>query len=148
MIEEAAEYRFEDIAIGMKKRFPITVNETMVEEFAKISGDYNPLHMNEKYTRSTKFGKRICHGMLMASFFSKLIGMHLPGKNSLYFSQSLNFLVPCYIDDEITIEGEVIDKSPSTRMVTLKTSIYNQSGICLIEGIAKVIVRENVLNNQ
>jgi len=148
MIEEAVEYRFEDIVIGMKKRFPITVNETMVEEFAKISGDYNPLHVNEEYARSTKFGKRICHGMLMASFFSKLIGMHLPGKNSLYFSQSLNFLAPCHTDDEITIEGEVIDKSPSTRMITLKTSIYNQSGICLIEGIAKVIVRENTLNNQ
>lgn len=71
MIEEAVEYRFEDIVIGMKKRFPITVNETMVEEFAKISGDYNPLHVNEEYARSTKFGKRICHGMLMASFFSK-----------------------------------------------------------------------------
>lgn len=80
--------------------------------------------------------------------FLQLIGMHLPGKNSLYFSQSLNFLAPCHIDDEITIEGEVIDKSPSTRMITLKTSIYNQSGICLIEGIAKVIVRENTLNNQ
>lgn len=49
MIEEAVEYRFEDIVIGMKKRFPITVNETMVEEFAKISGDYNPLHVNEEY---------------------------------------------------------------------------------------------------
>jgi len=144
---EVSEYRFEEIAIGMKKRFSVTVNEAMVEEFARISGDHNPLHMNEEYARSTKFGKRVCHGMLVASFFSRLIGVYLPGKNSLYFSQSLNFLAPCYIDDDITIEGEVIDKSLSTRIVTLKTVIYNKSGTGLIEGIAKVIVRENTLSS-
>ncbi len=79
------------------------------------------------------------------SFFSRLIGMHMPGKNALYFSQSLNFLTPCFVGDEITIEGEVIDKSQSTQIITIKTTIHNQIRKCLVDGIAKVIVRENIV---
>ena len=114
----------------------------MLNDFAKISGDYNPLHMDEIYANTTRFGKRVCHGMLLASFFSRLVGMYLPGKNSLYFSQSLNFKSPCFINDEVTIEGEVLDKSISTRIITMKTTIHNQHGECLVDGLAKAIVRE------
>ena len=67
--------------------------------------------------------------------------MKLPGKNALYFSQTLNFRSPCYIDEEIQIIGEVIDKSSSTNMITISTCILNRSGTCLIAGTAKVIVR-------
>jgi len=90
----------------------------------------------------TKFGKRVSHGMLLSSFLSKLIGMHLPGENALYFSQSLDFQLPCFVDDVITVVGEVIDKSPATKMITVKTMIYNQSNDCLVSGVAKVMVRE------
>ena len=68
--------------------------------------------------------------------------MHLPGKNSLYFSQSLNFRNPCFIDDLVTVSGEIIEKKNSIKLVTMKTTIYNQSKKCLIDGIAKVIIRE------
>ncbi len=67
----------------------------------------------------------------------------MPGKNSLYFSQTLNFQTPCFVGDKVTIEGEVIDKSQSTRIITIKTTAYNQVNKCLVDGIAKVIVREN-----
>jgi acyl dehydratase len=126
---------------GQKRKFTVKVTESLVNEFAKISGDYNPLHMDEQYALSTKFGKRVCHGMLLASFFSKMIGMYLPGKNALYFSQTLNFQLPCFINDEITVEGEVLEKSLASRIITIKTSIHNQDGKCLVEGIAKVMVR-------
>jgi len=79
--------------------------------------------------------------MLLASFFSQLVGMHLPGKNSLYFSQTLNFRNPCFIDDTITIEGEIIEKKSNMKLITIKTTIHNQIGTCLIDGVAKVIVR-------
>jgi len=118
------------------------ITESIVSDFAKISGDYNPLHMDENYAKSTTFKKRVCHGMLLASFFSRLVGMYLPGKYALYFSQSLNFQNPCFINDVITIEGKVIDKSVATRLITIKTSIYNQEQTCLLDGVAKVIVRE------
>jgi acyl dehydratase len=113
-----------------------------LNDFAVISGDQNPLHMDENYANTTPFKKRVCHGMLLASFFSRLIGMHLPGKNALYFSQSLNFKSPCFVGDEVTIEGEIVDKSMATKILALNTTIYNQSGKCLVDGIAKVIVRE------
>jgi acyl dehydratase len=97
--------------------------------------------MDEQYAMSTKFGKRVCHGMLLASFFSKMVGMYLPGKNALYFSQTLNFQLPCFINDEITVEGEVLEKSLASRIITIKNSIHNQDGKCLVEGVAKVMVR-------
>ncbi len=142
MIEKAAEFKLENIEIGQKKKFVVKITAFMLDDFAKISGDYNPLHMDEIYSNTTRFGKRVCHGMLLASFFSRLVGMYLPGKNALYFSQSLNFKFPCFINDEVTIEGEVLDKSISTRIITMKTTIYNQSGECLVDGLAKAIVRE------
>lgn len=142
MIDQPLEQRFEDIELGQKKKFTIKITESMVNNFAMISGDYNPLHMDENYASTTPFKSRLCHGMLLASLFSRLVGMYMPGKNALYFSQSLNFTSPCFINDEVTIEGEVLDKSAATRIITLKTSIYNQTGKCLVDGLAKVIVRE------
>lgn len=139
---EIAEHRLDQIELGLKKEFTMKITESMIADFAKISGDYNPLHMDENYAKSTTFKNRVCHGMLLASFFSRLVGMYLPGKYALYFSQSLNFQNPCFINDVITIEGKVIDKSVATRLITIKTSIYNQERTCLLDGVAKVIVRE------
>jgi len=68
--------------------------------------------------------------------------MELPGKHALYFSQSLNFKLPCFIGDEITVQGEIIEKRDSVKMVKMKNSIYNQDKECIIEGIAKIILRE------
>jgi acyl dehydratase len=113
----------------------------MVDNFAEFSGDYNELHMDEDYASTTSFGKRICHGMLLTSFFSRLVGMSIPGKNALYFSQSINFQSPCFIGDQILVRGEVTEKSESTHIITIKTMILNQDSKCLIDGIAKVIVQ-------
>ena len=143
MTDKLDEYKFDEIMLGTKTKFAIQINESIINEFAKISGDNNPLHMDEQYASKTQFGKRICHGMLLASFFSRLIGMHMPGKNALYFSQTLNFKTPCFVGDIVTIEGEIIDKSQSTKIITIKTTAYNQADKCLVDGIAKVIVREN-----
>ena len=143
MTEQSAEYTFDEIMLGVKTKFTVQINESTINEFARISGDYNPLHMDEQYAAKTQFGKRVCHGMLLASLFSRLVGMYMPGKNALYFSQTLNFQTPCFVGDKVTIEGEVIDKSQSTRIITIKTTAHNQVGKCLVDGIAKVIVREN-----
>ena len=143
MTEQSSEYTFDEIMLGVKVKFTVTITESIINEFARISGDHNPLHMDEYYASKTQFGKRVCHGMLLASFFSRLIGMYMPGKNALYFSQTLNSQTPCFVGDLVTIKGEVIDKSQSTRIITIKTIAYNQADKCLVDGIAKVIVREN-----
>jgi len=138
---ETNEFSFNNIHVGQKESFSKKIIESMLDEFSDFSGDFNPLHMDESFAESSTFKKRIVHGMLLASFFSQLVGMKLPGKNALYFSQTLNFRSPCYINDEIQIIGEVIDKSSSTKIITISTSIINSSGTCLIDGTAKVIVR-------
>ena len=141
MINSLNEYSYDDIFIGQKESFMIKITESMVQTFSNFSGDLNPLHMDTKFAESSLFKKRIVHGMLLSTFFSQLVGMHLPGKNALYFSQTLNFRSPCYIDDEIEVVGQVIEKSDSTKIITVTTSIFNKSKICLIDGIAKIIVR-------
>jgi len=141
MINKFNELSYNEISIGQQESFIIKITESMVEKFSNLSGDLNPLHMDNQFAESSSFKKRIVHGMLLASFFSQLIGMKLPGKNALYFSQTLNFLSPCYIDDEIEVVGEVIEKSDSTQIITVSTSIFDKSKTCLIDGIAKIIVR-------
>lgn len=138
---DACEYQFNDIEIGQTETFELVITESMLDDFARLSGDYNPLHMNENYANSTIFKRRVCHGMLVASFFSRLVGMYIPGKNALYFSQTLKFIHPCFIDDTLKIEGKVLDKSESTKLITLKTSVFNDMGKCIIDGQAKVLVR-------
>jgi len=92
MNDELSKYTFDEIEIGLTKQFQITITETMVDDFAKLSGDFNPLHTDNEYAVSSGFHGRVCHGMLLGSFFSRLIGMYLPGKHALHFSQSLKFV--------------------------------------------------------
>ena len=91
---KSIEAEINNLHIGQKAEFLEIISESRVQEFAKLSGDYNPHHIDDAFAKQTRFGKRICHGMLLASFFSRLTGMYLPGKGSLYLSQSLNFLSP------------------------------------------------------
>ena len=115
----------------------------MVDEFAKISGDFNPLHTDEKYAQSTKFGKRLVHGMLLASFLSQMIGMYLPGKHALYSSQTLEFHNPCFVNDEINVVSKVIDKSQSTKMLKIESHISNVENKILLYGIGRIVVRDD-----
>jgi acyl dehydratase len=145
---EPTEAKLDNLHIGQKIEFTEVISESMVEKFAKLSGDYNPHHMDESYAEKTKFKKRVCHGMLLASLFSRLTGMYLPGKHSLYFSQSLNFISPAFIDDNVTVEGEVVKISRSTGLITIKTRITKENNIELITGIAKVVVLEPDLDSR
>jgi len=143
MSEKPSEYSFDEIEIGMQKNFQVFISENMLNEFGRSTEDYNPLHMNEKYASSTSFKKRVCSGMFLSSFFSRLVGMYLPGKHALHISQSLNFVNPCFIGETITVEGKVIDKSPATKIIKLETTITNESGKRVIDGKARVIVRDD-----
>ena len=143
MSEKPSEYSFDEIEVGMQKSFKVNISENMLNEFGRSTEDYNPLHMNEKYASSTSFKKRVCSGMFLASFFSRIVGMYLPGKHALHISQSLNFVNPCFIGETITVEGKVIDKSPATKIIKLETTITNESGKRIIDGKAQVIVRDD-----
>ena len=143
MNDELSEYTFDEIEIGLTKQFQITITESMIDDFAKLTGDFSPLHMDEDYASTTTFQKRVVHGMLLASFLSKIDGMYLPGKHALYFSQSLDFRHPCFLGDTITISSVVIDKSSSTKILKIESNITNQDGKILLSGIGRVIVRDD-----
>jgi len=143
MTEKPLEYSFDEIELGMQKSFKVDISKNMLDAFGRDTGDYNPLHMSEEYASSTSFKKRVCSGMFLSSFFSRLVGMYLPGKHALHISQSLNFVNPCFIGETITVGGKVIDKSPATKIIKLETTITNESGKRIIDGNAQVIVRDD-----
>jgi len=143
MNDELSEYTFDEIEIGLTKQFQITITESMIDDFAKLTGDFSPIHMDKDYASTTTFQKRVVHGMLLASFLSKIDGMYLPGKHALYFSQSLDFRHPCFLGDTITISSVVIDKSSSTKILKIESKITNQEGKILLSGIGRVIVRDD-----
>ena len=143
MTEKFSEYTFDEIKIGQSKKFQVIITESMVNDFAKISGDFSPIHMDEEYAKSTTFKKRVVHGMLLASFLSRIDGMYLPGKHALYFSQNIEFRNPCFIGDRLTIESVVIDKSISTKILKIESKIMNQKNEILLYGEGRVIVRDD-----
>ena len=143
MNDELSTYTFDEIEIGLTRQFQITVTETMIDDFARLSGDFSPIHMDEVYANTTNFHKRVAPSMLLASFLSRMVGMYLPGKHALYFSQSLNFQSPCFLGDVITVSSAVIDKSPSTKILKIESKITNQDGKILLSGIGRVIVRDD-----
>ena len=143
MNDELSEYTFDEIEIGLTKQFQINITESMVDDFAKLTGDFSPIHMDEDYASTTTFQRRVVDGMLLASFLSKIVGMYLPGKHALYLSQSLDFRYPCFFGDIITVYSVVIDKSVSTKILKIESKITNEDGKTLLSGIGRVIVRDD-----
>ena len=143
MSKNLSELTFDEITIGLTKEFHVIITKSLVYDFAKISGDSSPIHMNEEYAKSTKFQNKIVHGMLLASFLSRMIGMYLPGKHALYASQSLEFHNPCFVGDEITISSIVVDKNESTKIIKIESKITNIKNKILLSGIGKIIVRDD-----
>ena len=119
---------------ALKRQF----TETDVENFAKVSGDFNPVHLNEEYAKTTRFGNRIVHGMLCGSLFSTLFATRLPG--SIYINQSLKFMKPVYIND--TLEAKIIVKEAKLRTITCRTvcTIPERENEIVIDGEATVMI--------
>lgn len=116
----------------------IKISNEMVVRFSELSGDKNPIHLNEDYAKKSVFGRRIVHGMLLSSFFSKLIAEKYPGSGSIYLAQNLNFKKPCYIDDEVLVVIKLINSFNGK--YELKTTIYRGDDE-IIDGSAVVLKR-------
>jgi 3-hydroxybutyryl-CoA dehydratase len=112
-------YAFEDLSIGMRESLMHTVMETDVTSFAAISGDNNPIHLDERYAAQTPFGQRIAHGLFTASLVSAVLGTRLPGPGAVYLSQTLQFLAPVRIGDVVTAAAEVVELVANRRRVRL-----------------------------
>lgn len=126
--------------VGQRASRTRTITEEDVIEFARVSGDTNPLHLDDDYARTTRFGRRIAHGLLSAGLISALLGTELPGPGAIYLKQSLQFLRPVYPGDTITATVEVLGYRPEKRLLTLRTICVNQGGEQVLDGEALVMV--------
>lgn len=128
-----------EIQVGDKASFTKTMSEADVYLFAGISGDLNPAHINQVDSEKTMFKGRICHGMLVASLISTVLGMQLPGPGTIYLGQDLRFTAPVKMGDTVTAEVEVLEKNTEKNRLILKTTVTNEKGKVVIEGKAKVM---------
>lgn len=128
-----------ELTVGQKASFSKTITETDVYLFAGVSGDINPAHVNEEYSKNTFFKGRIVHGMLSASLISAVIGMQLPGLGTIYSSQTLKFTAPVRFGDTITANAEVAEILTEKNRVILKTYCTNQDGVVVMTGEAVVL---------
>ena len=132
--------RFEELTVGQAVTTERTVTDRDVVAYAGITGDDNPVHLDEAAAAKSRFGGRVAHGMLSAGFISATIGTRLPGPGSIYLGQTLKFTAPVRIGDTVTTRVEVLELVPEERRVKLGTRCANQHGETVIEGEALVLV--------
>jgi 3-hydroxybutyryl-CoA dehydratase len=132
-------YFFEDLSPGMSAVFSKTITEADLLMFAGVSGDTNPLHLDEEFASRTMFESRIAHGMLTASLVSTVLGTKLPGPGAVYVSQAVRFLAPVRIGDTVVARAVVREIVPEKRRVKLATSCQVGDKLVL-EGEAVLMV--------
>lgn len=134
--------KYNEILVGQKEKLTHTITLADIDKFVQLTGDDNKLHVDASFAERTAFKKPVVHGMLGASFISTIIGTKLPGDGALWFSQSLEFLLPVRIGDTLEVEAEVIKKNDREQFIELSTTIKNQNRQVVTRGTAKVKIIE------
>ncbi len=129
--------RIDDFTIGQHASFTKTFTEDDVQRFIAITGDVNPLHVNDAFAAETKFGRRVLHGMLTASIFSTMVGMLIPGTGAIYRSQTLRFLLPVYLGDTVTAHFVVRSIDRTKHRLEIEAWIENEAGERVIDGVCE-----------
>ena len=131
--------RFEDIQVGQRETFGKTITEADVFAFAGITGDFNPIHVNAEFAKSSMFGKRVAHGMLTASLVDQTL-TNLGGLGTIHLSETVKFLAPVFIGDTVMVVSEVVGKDAAKNRMTVKSTITNQEGKTVLEGEALIMM--------
>ena len=126
--------RIEDFEPGQRASFRKTFTDEDVQRFIAITGDTNPLHIDDAFASRTQFGRRVVHGMLAASIFSTMVGMRLPGTGAIYRAQTLRFLLPVYVGDTVTAHFVVRSVDRARHRLEIDAWIENDAGERVIEG--------------
>ena len=126
---------------GESASYVRTITAAEVEAYALLTGDTNPLHLDEEYAGTTRFGQRIAHGMLTAGLISTVIGTKLPGPGAIYLGQTLRLLKPAHLGDTITATATVISYDEAKGRMTLETACRNQHGEDVLAGEADILYR-------
>ena len=134
-------YTYTDIEVGQTEAFTVSITDEMMSRFYCITGDSNPLHLDDKFAQERKAGRyesRVVYGMLTASFISTLAGVHLPGENSLIHKVEAEFPAPVYIGDVITITGKVTRKDDNFRIIEVQVTMKNSDGKKICRGKMRI----------
>ena len=132
--------RIDSFFVGQRAEITKTLGVDDLNRFIEVSGDNNPLHIYDEHGVDGRFSKQICHGLLIASYISAVLGTKLPGPGTIYMGQKLSFRKPVYIGDTVTACAEILSINKEKAIITLKTDVVNQNGDCVIDGEAVVKV--------
>ncbi|MCB2190041.1 MAG: MaoC family dehydratase [Deltaproteobacteria bacterium] len=127
------------LRVGQSYSKDVVITSERVELFAKASGDFNPLHLDDEFARSTRFGQRVAHGMLTGGIVGGILGTEFPGHGTIYLSQDIKFLRPVFIDDVLTIKLEINEVIIDKNRLVLTTEVSNQRGEKVAVGTARVL---------
>ncbi len=125
-----------ELKVGDSAQISKTITETDINDFAKVTGDFNPVHLDQAYAEKTIFKGRIAHGLFSVGLFSTILGNILPGHGTIYLSQEVKFLAPVRIGDIITARVEVLELNAERNRVKFKTICTNQEGKVVVDGVA------------
>ena len=134
-----------ELKVGDRFSAERLVTDELIRKFAEVSGDYNPIHLDDEVGKTTRFGQRIAHGMLSGAFISAVLGYELTERRIVYLSQSLKFTAPVFIGDTVTATGTVINIREDKPVVTLSTVCTNQRGETVVTGEAVVMLLDEKL---
>ena len=130
---------FEELEIGTKGSLTRTLTEEDLILFAKVSGDTNPVHLDESFAAGTQFKGRIAHGMWTASLISCALATEMPGPGGIYLGQEVKFVRPVQVGDTVTVQLEVLSKNERRNRATIATNVVNQHGKIVVKGTAEVM---------
>jgi 3-hydroxybutyryl-CoA dehydratase len=116
------------------------VTDELVRAFAEVSGDYNPIHLDEEFAKTTRFGRRIAHGMLSGAFISAVLGYEFGERKIVYLSQTLKFTAPVYIGDTVTTTATITNIREDKQIVTMETVCTKQDGEVVVKGESAVML--------
>ena len=128
-----------ELKVGNSAQISNTITETVIHDFAKATGDFNPIHLDQAYAEKTQFKGRIAHGALSIGYISSVFANLLPGPGSIYLSQEIKFLAPVRIGDVIAARVEVVELIPEKNRVKFKTTCVNQNGEVVVDGTAWIM---------
>jgi 3-hydroxybutyryl-CoA dehydratase len=129
-----------DLKIGDKFSTTREITDELIRKFAELSGDHNPIHLDDEFAKATRFGRRIAHGMLSAAFISAVLGYEFKERKIVYLSQTMKFTAPAYLGDVITTTASVTKIREDKQIVTLETICANQNGEATVKGEAVVMI--------
>lgn len=129
-----------DLKIGDRFSATKQITDAVVRAFAELSGDYNPIHLDEEFARTTRFGRRIAHGMISGALISAVLGYEFKERKVVYLSQTMRFIAPVFIDDTVTATATVTHIREDKPVVTIETICTNQNGEAVVTGEGKIMV--------